>query len=89
MALRDIRAEDEVFLGEGTVGVGAVREVRAGTLLVWFERAGEHEIGPEHVASAHDGKVILDRAALPADLAERLDHAHDAERRDGGAGLPD
>ncbi|MBM2577256.1 hypothetical protein JQC91_13185 [Jannaschia sp. Os4] len=85
MALKDIRAEDEVFLREGALGVGAVREVRPDSLLVWLEGWGEATLGAEHVAAAHDGKVVLDPHALPDDMRDRLLHAHDGEFRDPAA----
>jgi hypothetical protein len=82
MPLSTIRAEDEVFLAEGEVGVGAVRDVRPRTLLVFIEGYGDVEIGPEHIAAAHDGKVVLNREALDDRLREHLAHVHDREYRD-------
>ncbi len=81
MPLSTIHVEDEVFIAHGQVGVGAVREVTPKRLTVYFEGYGETEIGPEHIVSAHDGKVLVDPATLPADLQERLEHIHDAEYR--------
>jgi hypothetical protein len=81
MPLSTIRAEDEVFVRDGDTGIGAVREVRPKTLTVYFEGYGDIELGPEHIASAHDGKVMVKPETLPADLQERLDHIHDAELR--------
>lgn len=81
MPLSTIRAEDEVFAKEGEVGIGAVREVFPDRLNVYFEGYGELEIGPEHIASAHDGKVLIRPETLPDDLRERLDHIHDGEYR--------
>jgi hypothetical protein len=79
MPLSSIRAEDEVFAAEGQVGIGAVREVRPDTLLVHVEGYGEVEIGPDHIAAAHDGKVVLRPETLPPRLREHLGHAHDGE----------
>ena len=81
MSLATIRVEDEVFVKEGTVGVGAVRQVRPDTLSVYFEGYGEVEIGPRHISSAHDGKVLLKPETLPEDLQQRLEHIHDGEYR--------
>lgn len=81
MPLSTIRVEDEVFIADGQVGVGAVREVTPKRLVVYFEGYGETDIGPEHIVSAHDGKVLLDPATLPADLQEKLEHIHDGEYR--------
>ncbi len=82
MALKDIRVEDEVFASEGQIGIGAVRIVRPKTLLVQIEGFGEIEIGPDHIASAHDGKVVLKLDALDPKLREHLAHAHDLEYKD-------
>ncbi|MGB3556546.1 MAG: hypothetical protein WBA25_18105 [Jannaschia sp.] len=81
MPLSTIRIEDEVFAAEGETGIGAVREVRPDRLLVHFEGFGEVELGPDHILSAHDGKVLVDPEKLPADLRERLPHIHDGEYR--------
>ena len=81
MPLSTIRVEDEVFVRAGETGVGAVREVRPDTLTVYFEGYGDIEIGPEHIAEAHDNKVMVRPDMLPMDLQERLDHIHDGEYR--------
>ncbi len=81
MPLSMIRIEDEVFVAEGAVGIGAVREVTPKTLTVYFEGYGDVELGPDHIASAHDGKVVVDPTKLPQDLQDRLDHIHDGEYR--------
>ena len=81
MSLATIRAEDEIFAEEGARGIGAVRIVRPDHLLVMFEGYGEVELRAEHIASAHDGKVIVRIEALPADLQARLPHIHDGETR--------
>ncbi len=81
MSLSEIRVEDEVFVTEGAVGIGAVREVGRKHLTIHVEGYGELQIGPEHIASAHDGKVILNPETLPDDLRHRLDHLHDGEYR--------
>lgn len=85
MSLSEIAAENEIFLRDGGTGVGAVRLVRPDSLLAWFEGHGEAELRAEHIASAHDGKVVLDPSALPPDLLEALRHAHDGEIRDPAA----
>jgi hypothetical protein len=84
MPLSTIRAEDEVFIRDGEPGIGAVRTVKPDTLIVYFEGFGEVTIGPEQIASAHDGKVLVKPETLPGDLQARLDHIHDGEIRDVG-----
>lgn len=81
MPLSTIRIEDEVFIAEGQVGLGAVRDVRPDTLIVYFEGYGEVPIKADQITAAHDGKVILDPTTLPQDLQARLDHIHDGELR--------
>ncbi|MGB3409213.1 MAG: hypothetical protein WBA67_17155 [Jannaschia sp.] len=81
MPLSTIRVEDEVFIAEGEVGIGAVRDIALDRLTVYFEGYGDTPIFPSQIVSAHDGKVILDRNTLPEDLQARLDHIHDGERR--------
>ena len=81
MPLSEIRQDDEVFVAEGEVGIGAVREVAPQELTVYFEGYGDVTIGPDQIVAAHDGKVVVDPATLPADLRARLDHIHDGEMR--------
>ncbi|WP_299820116.1 hypothetical protein [uncultured Jannaschia sp.] len=81
MPLSSIRVEDELFVKDGETGIGAVRDVKPDRLIVYIEGYGEIEIGPDHIADAHDGKVMLRVDRLPSDLQERIDHVHDAEYR--------
>jgi hypothetical protein len=82
MPLSTIRADDEVFLAEGQVGIGAVRQVRPDVLVVFIEGYGDIEVGPQNISAAHDGKVLLKLETLDARLQEHLAHVHDAEFRD-------
>lgn len=79
MSLSDITAEWEVFASEGTTGIGGIRAVHADHLLVHFENYGEANITVDQIASAHDGKVILNLLSLPRDLLIAIGHAHDGE----------
>ena len=81
MPLSTIRVEDEVFVRDGETGVGAVRLVRPDTLLVHFEGYGEVELGPDQIARAEDGKVLVRPETLPQALQDRLEHIHDGEYR--------
>lgn len=75
-----------VFVADGELGVGAVREVReGGELLVNIQNAGDFVISPDSVRDVHSGKVILDIAKLDAPLREALHHPHDAEDPDYAA----
>lgn len=81
MPLSTIRIEDEVFVSEGTVGVGAVRRVAPRELTIYIEGYGDIEIGPENIAAAHGCKVILMPETLPGAVQAHLKHVHDGEFR--------
>lgn len=81
MGIRDIRTDWLVFAEEGHVGVGAVRRVMPDSLLVYIEGYTEIRLHEGDIASAHDGKVILDMEALEPDVREAIQHAHDRESR--------
>ncbi len=74
----------QVFTEDGGEEVGAVREVRpAGRaeIVVFVENHGEVVVPLTSVRSVHDGKVLLDVAALDPAARRAIAHAHDAERR--------
>ena len=81
MPLRHVIVDYEVFAAEGENAIGAVREIHPDHLIVWIENRGDTRIDAEHVASAHDGKVILETEGLPAELRDAIARAHDAESR--------
>lgn len=81
MPLSTIAIDDEVFVSEGTVGVGAVRRVEPTELIISIEGYGDIFIGPDTIVSAHDGKVVLDPATLPQAVQDHLEHVHDGETR--------
>jgi len=72
----------QAYLEEGGEEFGAVREVSPGgrpEIVVYIENGGEFSVPAEAVRSAHDGKVVLDRARLDRDLLDAIQHAHDRE----------
>ena len=79
MPTRQADIDFEVFANEGGAAIGAVREIHPDHLIVWIENRGDTRIDAEHVAGAHDGKVLLETDGLPAELLEAIAHAHDAE----------
>ena len=81
MAENKPEVEQEVFAAEGEAAFGAVRRVENDYLVVHVENAGEVSIDASHVVRVHDGKVIVDVEALPAELREKIRRAHDAEDR--------
>ena len=80
--LSDVRENDAVFAREGGVQVGAVRSVAVDGLDVYIENHGEVALQPGHIASVHDGKVMLNMSALPADMGRAITTAHDDEYPD-------
>ncbi|MDQ3286980.1 MAG: hypothetical protein M3Q42_01745 [Pseudomonadota bacterium] len=68
-----------VFAADGQVGIGSVREVRDGELLVYIENSGDLVVPLEGVKSVHSGKVVLDMERLDASVRSAIEHVHDAE----------
>ncbi|ASJ73525.1 hypothetical protein [Granulosicoccus antarcticus] len=84
-----IQSEDAVFINEGTVGIGAVREVHTDHIIVYIERFGDQRISADEISAVHDGKVVLAFDKLPDDVREAVLHAHDAEDNADGNWPPD
>ena len=68
-----------VFVADGQMGVGGVREVRDDEMVVNIQNAGDHVLPLDAVSAVHDGKVVLDLQKLDARVVEALRHVHDAE----------
>jgi hypothetical protein len=68
-----------VFVADGSVGVGAVRETRDGEVVVNIENAGDFVLPLDAVRDVHSGKVVLDIDRLAPEVVEALRHVHDAE----------
>lgn len=82
MAHESIEPDFEVFMHDGDVAFGAVREVAPGgrpELVIYVENAGDFTVPLSAVRDVHDAKVILDSAKLDAKLREAIGHAHAAE----------
>lgn len=69
----------QVYLSEGGEEIGAVREVAKDHVVVYVEGSGEFKIRGAEVASAHDGKLVLDPAKITAEMLAATKHAHDLE----------
>ena len=71
-----------VFVADGAVGVGAVREVRADQqeLIVNIQNGGDFPLPASAIRAVHEGKVVLDVDHLPQAVRRALRHPHDAER---------
>ena len=82
MAHERIEVDFEVFVHDGDVAFGAVREVAPGgrpELVIYVENAGDFTVPLSAVRDVHDEKVILDCGKLDAKLKEAIGHAHTAE----------
>ena len=73
-----------VFVADGELGVGAVREVHADSqeLVVNVENGGDFTLSAAAIRDVHEGKVILDLDHLPQGMRQALKHPHDAEYPD-------
>ncbi|HEX4079721.1 MAG TPA: hypothetical protein VHX61_12705 [Rhizomicrobium sp.] len=77
-----IEADFEVFMHDGEVAFGAVREVSSGgrpEIVIYVENAGDFTVPLSAVRDVHDKKVILDCAKVDHDLKDAIGHAHVAE----------
>ncbi|MGN2250794.1 hypothetical protein LQ772_11240 [Frateuria edaphi] len=73
-----------VFVADGELGVGAVREVHASSreLVVNIQNGGDFTLPADAIRDVHEGKVILDVDHLPQAVRQALRHPHDAEYPD-------
>lgn len=80
---KDIEEGFMVFVVDGELGVGAVREVRNGgaEFLVNIQNGGDFVIPASAIRDVHSGKVMLDIQRLDEDVRRALAHPHDAEYR--------
>ncbi|GAB1595709.1 hypothetical protein [Lysobacter claricitrinus] len=68
-----------VFVVDGGVGVGAVRETRRDEFVINIQNAGDFVLPVSAVRDVHSGKVLLDLQRLDDNVLEALRHVHDAE----------
>jgi hypothetical protein len=68
-----------VFVADGEMGIGAVRETRGAEVVVNIQNAGDIVLPMEAIRDVHSGKVILDVQRLEPGVLEALRHVHDAE----------
>jgi hypothetical protein len=72
----------QVFVHDGDVAFGAVRQVLPGgksEIVIYVENAGDFIVPLSAVRDVHDEKVILDSAKIGCDLKEAIGHAHLSE----------
>ncbi len=69
----------DVFVHDGDVKVGAIRQVGPKHIVVYVENAGDFTVLQAAVREVEDGKVVLDCGKLDLSLRRAIGHAHDAE----------
>ncbi len=69
----------DVFVHDGDVKVGAVREVHKHAIVVFVENSGDFSVDRQAVAEVVEGKVVLQCAKLDIALMRAINHAHDSE----------
>ncbi|MCC4604893.1 hypothetical protein HG421_09515 [Xanthomonas campestris pv. badrii] len=81
--MQTIEIGQMVFLRDGEVGVGAVRDIRndGAELVINIENGGDFVLPASAVRDVHSGKVMLDVDALPEAVRQALRHPHDNELR--------
>jgi hypothetical protein len=78
----------DVFVHDGDVKVGAVRQVTCQHILVYVENAGDFLVPRAAVRDVEAGKVVLDCGKLDLSLRRAIGHAHDAENPAARSGFP-
>ena len=84
-----IRIEHPVFLHDGDVAIGAVREGGANKLTVYIENAGDFSIPLSAVRDVHSSKVVLDGAKLDDRVRTAIGRAHASEDNEDHAPIDD
>ena len=69
----------DVFTHDGEKAVGAVRQVRKSSIVIYIENGGDFEVPLGAVMDAQAEKVILDSSKLDARLKAAIAHAHSGE----------
>lgn len=79
MTQRAVSVGDQVFTREGGEEFGSVRYVHPHELVIDIEGAGDFTIPASAVTAVHDGKIIVDKAALSQDVVRAIAAAHKQE----------
>ncbi|WDK30003.1 hypothetical protein [Xanthomonas campestris] len=79
--MQQVEVGQMVFLRDGEVGVGAVREVRSNgaELVINIENGGDFTVATSVVRDVHSGKVMLDVEQLPEAVRDALRKPHENE----------
>lgn len=79
MRQQQIEIGQMVFVADGEMGIGAVRDVRDSDIVVNIQNTGDVVLPLSAIKAVHSGKVVLDLQQLDPELLEALRHVHDAE----------
>lgn len=74
-----IRVDQPVFLHDGDVAFGTVREVHGHQLKIYIENAGDFTVPASAVQEVHFDKLILDGAKLDKKIHAAIGRAHASE----------
>ncbi|MCC4633429.1 hypothetical protein [Xanthomonas dyei] len=79
--MQQIEIGQMVFLRDGEVGIGSVRDLRndSAELVINIENGGDFVLPASVVRDVHSGKVLLDVDRLPEEVRTALRHVHDNE----------
>lgn len=78
----------DVFVHDGDVKVGAVREIHPHSIIVYVENAGDFSVPRDAVVEVVAGKVVLHCGRLEQGLRRAINHAHDSEDPGARSGVP-
>ena len=84
-----VRVDQPVFLHDGDVAFGAVREVHGNQLKIYIENAGDYTVPTSAVQVVHFDKVILDGAKLDKKIHAAIGRAHASEDDDDHEAVED
>lgn len=74
-----IQEDDDVFVHDGDVKIGAIRKVTPSHIMVYVENAGDFLVPRTAVMEVVEDKVVLNCGKLDLSLRKAIGHAHDAE----------
>lgn len=83
-----IQPDYDVFVHDGDVKVGAIRQVHPSAIVIYVENAGDFTVARSAVREVVDDKVVLDCSQLDLSLRRAIGHAHDAEDPRARSGYP-
>lgn len=86
--LPPIESGYDVFVHDGDVKIGAVREIHPHSIVVYVENAGDFSVSRDAVLEVVAGKVVLACGKLEQSLKRAIGHAHDAEDPLARSGYP-